>query len=90
MKPTADSFALFAFAELSRELSRLAKARVVLPGGDDDLGLVGTDADRGARKREAAKIECGRAHFAALKDGDSPVRYRVKRTLDELLASLGD
>lgn len=33
------SFSLFAFAELARELSRLAKARVVLPGGDDDLVL---------------------------------------------------
>lgn len=45
------SFSLFAFAELAHELSRLANARVVLPGGDDDLGLVGADADRGARNR---------------------------------------
>ena len=42
------------------------------------------------RAREAAKIECGRAHFDALKDRESPAQYRVKRTLDELLASLGD
>ena len=42
------------------------------------------------RAREAAKIECGRAHFDALKDGASPAQYRVKRTLDELLASLAD
>jgi len=42
------------------------------------------------RKREAAKIECGRRHFEALEDGESPARYRVTSTLDTLLASLGD
>ena len=30
------------------------------------------------------------ARFDALKDRESPAQYRVKRTLDELLASLGD
>jgi type III restriction enzyme len=40
------------------------------------------------RKREAAKIACGRAHFETLKDGASPAQYRVEPTLDALLASL--
>jgi type III restriction enzyme len=37
------------------------------------------------RKKEAAKIECGRAHFKAVRAGESPAEFRVKRTLDELL-----
>ena len=37
------------------------------------------------RNAERAKVECGKAHFAALEIGESPAQYRVVRTLDELL-----
>ncbi|GEM_PF-4285992 len=37
------------------------------------------------RSTEGAKIECGKAHFKALAVGDNPARYRVLRTLDDLL-----
>ncbi len=37
------SFSLFAFAELQKELTRLAGARVVLPKDNADLALLGTD-----------------------------------------------
>ena len=36
------------------------------------------------RNRERAKVECGRAHFAALEVGESPAKYRVVHRLDEL------
>jgi len=39
------------------------------------------------RTTEGAKIECGRAHFKALEDGDNPARYRVAARLEDLLAS---
>ena len=38
------------------------------------------------RNAERAKVECGEAHFEALKSGESPARYRVVHTADELLA----
>ena len=38
------------------------------------------------RAAERAKIECGKAHFAALNVSESPAHYRVARSLDDLLA----
>ena len=38
------------------------------------------------RNAERAKVECGKAHFKALQVGESPARYRVVHTADELLA----
>lgn len=38
------------------------------------------------RDKESAKIECGKAHFNALADGESPARYVVARSLDDVLA----
>ncbi len=40
------------------------------------------------REKEQAKINCGKAHFKALAVGESPARYEVKRTVEELLADL--
>ena len=40
------------------------------------------------RSSEAGKIECGRAHFNALKSGDTPASYEVVTTVQELLASI--
>jgi type III restriction enzyme len=37
------------------------------------------------RDRESAKIECGKAHFRALKVGESPAEYIVARSLDDVL-----
>jgi type III restriction enzyme len=42
---------------------------------DDDL-----------RKREGAKIACGRAHFRALEVRETPAKYIVARTVDDVLA----
>ncbi|MDP2619669.1 MAG: DEAD/DEAH box helicase family protein [Hyphomicrobiales bacterium] len=39
------------------------------------------------RDKERAKIDCGKAHFAALAVGENPAKYRVERNLDELLAN---
>ena len=41
------------------------------------------------RLNEAAKIECGRAHFEALQTGDNPARYEVAESFDKLLAAIG-
>ena len=41
------------------------------------------------RGTESAKIECGKAHFNALKVGKSPARYEVATSVDELLAGIG-
>ena len=41
------------------------------------------------RKTESAKIECGKAHFNALKVGESPARYEVGTSVDEILAGCG-
>lgn len=38
------------------------------------------------RDAERAKIECGKAHFAALNVSESPAHYRTARSLDDLLA----
>jgi type III restriction enzyme len=38
------------------------------------------------RDKESAKIECGKAHFAALAVGEAPARYVVARSLDDVLA----
>ena len=42
------------------------------------------------RNTESAKIECGKAHFDALKVGQSPARYEVATTVDKLLATIRD
>jgi type III restriction enzyme len=39
------------------------------------------------RDTESAKIECGKAHFSALADGESPARYIVARSLDDVMAN---
>ena len=41
------------------------------------------------RDTEAAKIACGKAHFDALRLGESPARYEVTTSLDILLAGVG-
>ncbi len=38
------------------------------------------------RNAERAKAECGKAHFEALRVGESPARFRVVHKADELLA----
>ena len=38
------------------------------------------------RDKESAKIECGKAHFKALKVGENPASYVVARTLNDVLA----
>lgn len=38
------------------------------------------------RDKESAKIECGKAHFTALGDGENPARYVVARSVSDLLA----
>ena len=40
------------------------------------------------RTTEKAKIRCGRAHFDALRVGESPARYAEATSVDELLSSL--
>ena len=39
------------------------------------------------REKENAKIECGRAHFHAIAEGESPARYIVARNVDDVLMS---
>ena len=43
----------------------------------------------GLRSTESAKIECGKAHFDALKVRESPARYEVATSVDDLLATIG-
>ena len=50
-------------------------------------GAVFVEALRG---KERAKIEYGRAHFKALSTGESPARYEVASTIDDLLATVAD
>ncbi len=38
------------------------------------------------RDRESKKIECGRAHFKALAVGESPAKYVVATSVDEVLS----
>ena len=40
------------------------------------------------RMSEYAKIECGKAHFKALRVGESPARYEVATSVQELLAGI--
>ena len=40
------------------------------------------------RNSETVKIACGKAHFNALKTGESPARYEVVTSVSELLATL--
>lgn len=40
------------------------------------------------RDKESAKIECGKAHFAALGTGENPARYVVARSVGDLLADV--
>lgn len=40
------------------------------------------------RDKESAKIECGKAHFAALGTGENPARYVVTRSVGDLLADV--
>ena len=42
------------------------------------------------RGTESAKIACGKAHFDALRAGESPARYEVTTSLDTLLAGIGN
>ena len=49
----------------------------------------GTTHTAELRPAEQEKIKCGRAHFEALAEGDSPARYEVATSLDELLARVG-
>ena len=41
------------------------------------------------RITESAKIACGEEHFKALKTGESPARYKVATTVEDLLAGIG-
>ncbi|QAU35154.1 DEAD/DEAH box helicase family protein [Janthinobacterium sp. 17J80-10] len=38
------------------------------------------------RDKESAKIECGKAHFKALAEGENPARYLVARSVNDVLA----
>lgn len=40
------------------------------------------------REAESAKIECGKEHFHAIAEGDSPAQYQVVRTFTDLTAHL--
>lgn len=39
------------------------------------------------REKENAKIECGKAHFHAIGDGESPAQYIVARSVEDVLTS---
>jgi type III restriction enzyme len=39
------------------------------------------------REKERAKVECGRAHFKALRVSESPAEYIVARSIEDILAS---
>ena len=41
------------------------------------------------RDKEGAKIECGKAHFAALYTDDTSARFLPATTLEEVLTSFG-
>ena len=43
--------------------------------------------ERDIRGTESAKIECGKAHFDALKTGESPARYKVATSVDDILVA---
>ncbi len=48
----------------------------------------GSTAPEDLRLTEAAKIECGKAHFKALEIREDPARYEVTTSVDELLAGV--
>ena len=48
----------------------------------------GSTAAEDLRLSEAAKIECGKAHFKALEIREDPARYKVTTSVDELLAGM--
>ncbi len=56
----SEALSLHAFGELAEKLSRMAKARLILPPDDTALGLLGTDADRPARNRLRGRWLAGR------------------------------
>lgn len=65
-------------------------AVLVQKDGDERLYLVvetksGLFADD-LRDRERAKVECGKAHFNALRVGDDSARYIVASSVDKMLA----
>ena len=37
--------------------------------------------------RESAKIECGKAHFKAIEFSETPVKYKVARSIDDILCN---
>jgi hypothetical protein len=47
----SSSLSLFAFAEILSDVTKLEKARLLLPPEQTDLALLGLEADRGARNR---------------------------------------
>ena len=51
MDLASEALSLHAFGELVESLSRMANVRLVLPPNDEELGLLGSDADRAARNR---------------------------------------
>ena len=57
-------------------------------GGERVYFVVETKASQFAsdlREAEGAKIKCGKAHFNALKVGESPAQYLTARSLDDVL-----
>lgn len=40
------------------------------------------------RDKERAKVECGKAHFAAIAAGENPARFRLATKLDDLLVDV--
>jgi type III restriction enzyme len=38
---------------------------------------------------EHGKVACGRAHFAALSDGDNPARFMQASTVDDMMKAIG-
>jgi type III restriction enzyme len=65
-------------------------AVLVDKNGDEQLYLV-VETKAGLftddlRDKESKKIECGKAHFQALKVNESSAKYIVARTVDEVLS----
>ena len=40
------------------------------------------------RMAEAAKVECGKAHFKALEANEEPAKYRVASSVEEQLSGV--
>jgi len=94
------SFSLFAFSEMVREVTALARCRLLLPPSTADLGLLGSAADRAARNRLQARwlasrlaqwlqgeAEVKRAN-GAVPQGAFVIRDRAAQPLQVLLGSL--